>query len=121
MLLQELAVVGDGRKPLRLRVLEGIGQGHLAEAVVVAVAFAVRGDMNQFRLARVGAAEAACHAQREAFARVEQPVKRDGSRARTVVEVHRDGAPAAQGYPVGPTGVDRVARLRLPTILGSQQ
>src|ERR1700722_6836176 len=70
MLFQKLAVVGELGDPLLLDFLEGIGERHLAVAVMMTVALSVRGNVNQLRsLTRVG--EAAHQPVGEPFAIVQ--------------------------------------------------
>ncbi len=81
---------------------------------MVAVAFAVRGHVHQFRLRGRGTAEAAGHAQGITFARVEQIFKGDGTGARAVIEKDGDGFAAGQPYQVGPMRVHCCVFRRLP-------
>ncbi len=85
--------------------MEGVAEGHFAVFVVVAVAFAVGGDVGELGSGGVGA-ETAEEAFAEGFAAVEQAFKGDGAGAGAVVEEDGDGAAAVERDAVGVGGVD---------------
>ena len=73
--------------------------------VVVAVAFAVGGDVDELGFVALGF-EAADEALREAFTAVEQSFKGDGAGAWSVIEEDSDGAPFFEAHEKGARGVD---------------
>jgi hypothetical protein len=74
--------------------------------MVVAVAFAVGGDVGELWGVRVsGGAEAGGEAPAEVFAAVEQAFKGDGAGGGPVVEEDGDGAAIVEGDAVGVGGV----------------
>src|ERR1700719_2667842 len=73
--LQKLSVIGQLRQLVRLNVMKRISERHFAEAMMMTVAFSVRGDVHELRpLPRVG--EAAHQAVGEALPVVEHPLER---------------------------------------------
>ena len=88
--------------------MHGVGERHLAVPVVVAVAFAVGGDVGELRASdrwrcRCGSREQAAG---EVFAAVEQAFEGDGAGGRAVVEEDGDGAAFVEADQVGMGGVD---------------
>ena len=80
---------------LLVDVVERVGEGHVAVAVMVAVGLAVGGDVDELRM-RAPFAERAEEAMREVLAAREQPLEGDGARDRAVVEEDVDAtAPTA--------------------------
>ena len=71
-------MVGQAGMAVPLNPMHGIGERHLAVAVVVTVGFAVGGDVRELRLGVV-LAEAVEQPSREALAGVQQTLKRDGA------------------------------------------
>ena len=113
---QVLAVVGQPGEAVRLDVVEGVGERHLAVAVVVAVGLAVGRDVHQLVVLRVRG-HGGQQAVGEALAARQQPLEGDRPRDRAVVE--EDGDPPAAGelHLVGDRGVDPAAAHVLPRLL----
>ena len=89
--------------------VHGVGEGHLAVLVVVAVAFAVGGDVGELRLvgeSARGGVEAVEQAAAEVFAGVEQAFEGDGAGGGAVVEEDGDAAAFVELDEVGVGGVD---------------
>ena len=95
--LQELAVVGESDRVVFFHLAKGIGEGHVAVAVVVAVGLAVGRDVDQLRprgppglgiLGGEGAEEPAD----QGLAAREEPIESDGARDGAVVEEEVEGA-----------------------------
>ena len=108
-LREELAVVGEVGVAVVLDPVHGVGEGHLAVLVMVAVTFAVGGDVGELGFAAgVGGvwAEAVKQAAAEGFAGVEQALKGDGAGGGAVVEEDGDGAAFVELDAVGAGGVD---------------
>ena len=105
--LEELAVVGEAGEVVVLDPVEGVAEGHLAVAVVVAVGFAVGGDVDElgFGGGLVGV-EAGEEAAGEGFAVVEEAFEGDGAGGGAVVEEDGDGAAVVELDEVGAGGVD---------------
>ncbi len=89
--------------------VHGVGEGHLAVLVVVAVAFAVGGDVGELggcRDRRARWVEAGEEAVAEVFAAVEEAFEGDGAGGGAVVEEDGDGAAFVELDEVGVGGVD---------------
>jgi hypothetical protein len=86
--------------------VEHPGERHLTVAVVVAVAFAVGGDMDDLRVGAVGL-ESAEEALGEAFAAVQEAFEGNGAGARSIVEEDGDGATLVEAHEIRPGRVDR--------------
>ena len=109
--LQELAVVGEGGVAFVFQPVHGEGEGHLAVFVVVAVGFAVGGDVGELgAVMRAGGLglEAGEETLAELFPGVQQAFKGDGAGVGAVVEEDGDGAAFVQADAVGLGGVDGV-------------
>ena len=91
MLLQKFAVVGDLRQAAGFDVIQRIGQRHVAERMVMAVGFAVGGDVGQLRPVAL-IRQCVQQTLREALAVVQQALKGHRPRDRPVVEEQVDGA-----------------------------
>ena len=79
---EELAVVGELGVAVVLDPVHRVGEGHLAVLVVVAIAFAVGGDVGELRVVAGGVfAEAVEQPAAEGFAGVEQALECDRARA----------------------------------------
>ena len=87
---EERAVVGEGRGLAGLDLLDGGGERHLAEALVVTVRLAVGRAVDQLRPgALVG--EGRLEPGDDVLGAVEEALERDRARDRTVVEEDRQG------------------------------
>src|SRR5690242_3784803 len=105
MLLEILAIVRQASNPLLLDVLQSICERHVAMSVVMSVTLAIGGDMHELRpIARVG--ETSCQTIRELLSAVQQLLKCDRLRNRSVVEEDCDAAPIAQAHKVRPARVN---------------
>jgi hypothetical protein len=104
--LQVFAVVGEFGQLMGLDVIEGTGERHLAVAVVVAVGFAIGGNVHQLRPVSPVVGETAQQAVRQGFALGEQALEGDGAGDGPVVKEHVDGAPRTQSQLVGRAGVN---------------
>ncbi len=92
---QVLAVIGDVRQAPRFDVVQGIGQGHIAMGVMMAVGFAVSGDVHElWPAARVR--ETAYQPLGEVFAVGEQVFKSHGLRNGSVIKEQVDVAAGGQ-------------------------
>ena len=92
---EELAVVGQAWPAAFFDPVHGVGEGHLAVLVVVAVAFAVGGDVGELGdlgIAGRGGMEAGEETAAEVFAAVEQAFEGDGAGAGAIVEEDGDAA-----------------------------
>ena len=105
MFCQELAVVGQSRQPLRLDLLQDVGERHVAEAMMMAVAFAVGGDVHELRPISF-AAKAPVNLLDETIAVRKQSLEGDGARDRAVVKKQRDGSPRRQTLLIGACRID---------------
>ncbi len=90
--LQVVAVVRDVSQVVRLNVVEHIGEGHLPVAVMVAVGFPVRGNVDELG-PTMGVGESPQEALRQIFTLHKQILKSHRARDRTVVEEKDKGAP----------------------------
>ena len=105
---QERAVVRERRCALRLDLLHGRRQRHLAEAAVVAVRLAVGRALDELRpRARVG--EGRAQPRHEVLGALQQPLERDRAGDGSVVEEHRQAEPARPAPEIGPARIDPVA------------
>src|SRR5690606_38850036 len=105
---QKLPVVGEAGDALLLDVVQRVGQSHVGLAAVVAVGFAVGGDVDELGPgARVGKGRS--QAIRQVLAAHQQVLERHGARDGAVVEEHGDVAAAAQVDTIGGGGVDAPA------------
>ncbi len=105
---EELAVVGEAGLAGVFDPVHGVGEGHLAVLVMVAVALAVGGDVRDLRgfgIAGRGWVEGE-ETFGEVFAAVEEPFEGDGAGAGTVVEEDVDGAAFIEADKIGVGGVD---------------
>ena len=106
-LLEELAVVGKAREVVVLDVVEGIAEGHFAVLVVVAVGFAIGGNVDElgfggwFIGVEVGEETAG-----KGFAVVEETLEGDGAGGRAVVEEDGDGAAVVELDEIGLCGIN---------------
>ncbi len=114
VLLEEFAVVGGAdaggaAAVVFVLVLKGVehpGEGHFAVFVVVTVAFAVGGDVDELGAALALGLESAKEALGEGFAAVEQAFECDSAGAGAVVEEDGDAAAFFQADEVGLRGVN---------------
>ena len=58
MLLQVRPIVGEACQVVRLNIIQRIGQGHLAKAVVMSIRFSIGRDMHELRSGMLGAKRA---------------------------------------------------------------
>ena len=104
--LEEFAVVGEFGLVLVLDPVHGVGEGHLAVAVVVAVAFAVGGDVGELGFVIAGGCvEAGDEAAAKVFAAIEEAFEGDGAGAWAVVEEDGDGTAFVELDEIGSGGV----------------
>ncbi len=106
---EEFGVVGELGVGVLAEGAEGGAEGHFAVFVVVAVAFAVGGDVRDLGAGAV-VVESAEEAPGEVFAVVEQAFKGDGARVWAVVEEDGDGSSAIERDGVGVGGIDGAVR-----------
>ena len=102
---QERRVVGQDRSAARLDPGAGRRQGHLPEAVVVAVALPVRRDVNQLGVRRL--VESRQEARRQGIARAEQPLEGDPVGDRPVVEEQGERPALAHVAAIGAARIER--------------
>ncbi len=106
---EELAVVGHVDVLVVFEPEHGVGERHLAVAMVVAVTLAVSGDVGELGFAGIGwigRMEAAEQTAAEVLAGVEQAFKGDGTGAGAVVEEDGDGTAFVERNEVGVGGID---------------
>ena len=105
---EELAVVGEVGLVAVFDPVHGVGERHLAVLVMVAVAFAVGGDVGELGASVVGGGgmEAGEQAAGEVFAAVEEAFEGDGAGVGAVVEEDGDAAAFVELDEVGVGGVD---------------
>ena len=123
---EELAVVGELGVAVVLDPVHGVGERHLAVLVVVAVAFAVGGDVGELGAAgAVGGVGRKPSSRRlpKCFAAVEQAFKGDGAGGGAIVEEDGDAAAFVELDEVGLRGIDGgvggedpVVGCRLPVV-----
>ena len=103
---EEFAVVGEFGEFFFFDPVHRVGEGHLAVFVVVAIAFAVGGDVDELGGCGGVGGEALDEAGGEDFAGVEEALEGDGTGGGAVVEEDRDAAAVVEGDEVGVSGVD---------------
>ncbi|GIV31028.1 MAG: hypothetical protein KatS3mg029_0379 [Saprospiraceae bacterium] len=101
--LQEMGVVGDGCQLVGSDVVDARSQGHFAEAVVMAVALPIGGDVRQFR--RVIGGEDVTQAFGKCRSVVEDALECDGLGILTIVEKQVDGFSRGEVAAVGAAGI----------------
>ena len=112
MICQVLGEVGEARAVVVVEQGDRACQGHLAEAVVMAIGLAVGGDRQQAARRRAARLGALAEAVGEVAAVVEQAIEGDVARQWTVVEDEGDLAAGRQAAEVGLAGVERRRVLR---------
>jgi hypothetical protein len=110
---EEFAVIGQARELIGFDVLEGVGEGHFTVAMVMAVGFAVGGDMNKL-IFRSIIDERIDETMGEAFTFDEKTFEGDSLRDRSVVEEDDNLAVAWQAHEVGYLRIDAAAVHILP-------
>ncbi len=106
--LQVLPVVGQPGEAVLLDVVEGVGEGHLAVAVMVAVGLAVGRDVHQPVVLR-GRGHRGHQPVGEALAAHQQPLERHRPRDRAVVDEDREPPSRGEPHLVGHRGIDPAA------------
>ena len=112
--LEVVPVDGDLREPVLLDVAEGVGQGHLAEAVMVPVGLAVGGDVDELGTAGLRR-ESGDEPLRESLAVPEEVAEGEIVGDRAVVEEEGDRPARRQPAEVGLSRVDP-ALARVPPL-----
>src|SRR5437667_6064967 len=90
--LEILTVVGDHSRMVRLNVIEGIRQRHIAFLVVMAISLTVGRDVDDLR-PRARIREGGSKPAGEVFAFLEQALERDCLRDRRIIEKHSNAPP----------------------------
>ena len=110
---QVFAIVGDPGKLVAFQVIEGIGQGHLAMRVMMAVSFAVGGNVHHLRPVafRVKTAQ---QPVRKSFPIHQQVLESDGMRDGSVVEEQADRASGRKVALVSTRRIDPASFHTLP-------
>jgi hypothetical protein len=106
---EEFGVVGELGGTAVLDPVHGVGEGHFAVFMVVAVAFAVGGDVGELGglgIAGGGGMEAGEKTLAEVFAAVEQAFEGNGAGVGAIVEEDGDAAAFVEAHQVGMSGVD---------------
>ncbi len=112
MRVEPLAVVREAHVAPRLEALEGVGERHFAEAMMVSVGLAVRCDVNEPAVAR----QRRKKSREEPVAVLEQVAERDAVGDRPVVGEDGDRRPRRQAHEVGHRRVERPGIDRVPRI-----
>ena len=97
---QIAGVVGQFRQPALFNMLKRVGEGHFAVTMMVAVGFAVGGNIGNLG-PRAILVEGASNAPGEGDAADQKALEGHGSRNRPIVEEDREGAPTRQVDHVG--------------------
>ncbi len=92
-------VVDEFGQAFGLDVIQGIGESHFAELVVVAVGFAVRCDVHQFRPGAGLLGKSSEQPFGKLLAVVQNSLEGYGARNRSVVEENIEGLPRGQPTP----------------------
>ena len=108
--LEELAVVGQPDVGVLRQPLQHVGQGHVAVGMVMAVRFAVGGDVHELGML-AAVVEPLEEPGQEAVAVVEQPLEGDLLRDDPVVEEQDDRPARGQPAEIGPRRVDAAGDL----------
>ena len=95
MPFEVFSVVGETRELLRFDGVQGVGEGHVAEAVMMAVAFAIGGDMDELRPLTV-LVEGADEPIDQVFTAGQQAFESDAAGNRAIVKEQRDGPAGGQ-------------------------
>lgn len=103
--LQELPVVRESRQVAAFNDLERVGEGHLPEPVIVAVALPVRGDVRELRPGALGA-ENLVQPVGERVPTPEQVFEGNGLGDRSMVKEGGNGSPRKQPDGVGRRRID---------------
>ena len=113
MALQIFAVVGEAGEVVGFDVVQGVGQCHVAVAVMVAVGLAVGGDVHQLGpVAVLGK----CSGQTvgEILPTIQQALEGDGPGNRAVIEEEVDGPAGRQAKQIGHGRIDAAAADVVP-------
>ena len=113
MQFEEFAVVGQLRQVLFVDEVDSVGKAHIAVAVMMAVGFAVSGDVHELGTGAIRR-KSSSEAGGEAFAAIEQAFKGDRLRQRSIVEKKSEIVAGREDGFVGAGRIDASATAILP-------